>query len=296
MKKCKICNSLNLYKEINFCYKCYVLFNKQVDEKLCGTCGEIKLKKHFISNRNQCKECNSIKQKNLRKNNLIKYRDRDRLYYKNNIIYYLFKSAKERAVKNNIIFSITKDDIRNIYRTKCPIFNIELFVDKSNSNSPTIDRIDPNVGYVDSNIRMISYKANRSKSNSSFKEYNMLLNNLLNILHDGVCVSSYELDINIKQNLHKAHERSNKYNLPFNIDEEYLRLIYPQNNRCPLLDIKLKKGVKKLIPNSPTLDRIVPEFGYIKGNVVFISHKANTMKSNLNIKEMKLSIKNWYNK
>ena len=52
--------------------------------------------------------------------------------------------------------------------------------------------------------------------------------------------------------------------------------------RCPYFtEIKLDWNNKKkgITQESPTLDRIVPEKGYVDGNVEIISSKANTIKS-----------------
>ena len=38
--------------------------------------------------------------------------------------------------------------------------------------------------------------------------------------------------------------------------------------------------------NTPTLDKIIPKFGYVRGNVHVISFKANTMKSNGTLDEL----------
>lgn len=39
-------------------------------------------------------------------------------------------------------------------------------------------------------------------------------------------------------------------------------------------------------PDSPTLDRIVPEKGYVLGNIAVISHKANAIKQNATAEEI----------
>lgn len=55
---------------------------------------------------------------------------------------------------------------------------------------------------------------------------------------------------------------------------------------CPVLGIKLERGKGRFRPTSPSLDRIDPQLGYVKGNVQVISNKANTMKSNASKEEL----------
>ena len=64
---------------------------------------------------------------------------------------------------------------------KCPILNIVLKVGKlkdsnggGTDNSPSLDRIDNNKGYVKGNLQIISRKANQMKSNANFEEIEML--------------------------------------------------------------------------------------------------------------------------
>ena len=85
-----------------------------------------------------------------------------------------------------------------------------------------------------------------------------------------------------------AKARAKKKNLPFNIEVE--DCIAPEN--CPVLGIPLSVG-DKTHRNSPTLDRIIPEKGYIKGNVIVISHKANSIKNNANYDEIRV-VADWY--
>lgn len=70
-----------------------------------------------------------------------------------------------------------------------------------------------------------------------------------------------------------ARNRAKKYNLPFNITHE--DIIVPEF--CPYLGIKLVPFSEW---SSPSLDKIIPELGYVKGNIQVISTKANTMKNN----------------
>lgn len=58
--------------------------------------------------------------------------------------------------------------------------------------------------------------------------------------------------------------------------------------RCPALGVKLTPGNKKgPLPHAPSLDRIKPELGYIPGNIQVISFRANTMKTNATLAELR---------
>ena len=56
---------------------------------------------------------------------------------------------------------------------------------------------------------------------------------------------------------------------------------------CPVFGTKLDWGMNGLTNNSPSLDRINPKLGYIKGNVTMMSHLANIMKSNATPEQLK---------
>lgn len=48
---------------------------------------------------------------------------------------------------------------------------------------------------------------------------------------------------------------------------------------CPVLGIPLFPGIGRGPQhNAPTLDRIVPDLGYVPGNIRVMSHLANSMK------------------
>ena len=91
----------------------------------------------------------------------------------------LLRNAKWRANKHDLEFSITKDDINSVLVSVCPLLNIPLEIaDKRHSdNSYTLDRIDPQLGYIPTNIQVISYKANRIKSDSTLEELKLMVEN-----------------------------------------------------------------------------------------------------------------------
>jgi len=73
-----------------------------------------------------------------------------------------------------------------------------------------------------------------------------------------------------------AKTRAKKKNVNFDITAKYLLGIFPQNYICPALNIEMSWGGDK--KTSPSLDRILPHFGYVEGNVAWISGRANTRK------------------
>lgn len=81
---------------------------------------------------------------------------------------------------------------------------------------------------------------------------------------------SYRLYLNAKS-------RARNAGVPFTITEA--DIVIPE--RCPVLGFPLVRnlGSRGGLDNSPTLDRVVPERGYVKDNIVVVSRLANTIKS-----------------
>jgi hypothetical protein len=63
-------------------------------------------------------------------------------------------------------------------------------------------------------------------------------------------------------------------------------------NFCPVLGIPLKVSKGRPGPNSPSVDKMIPELGYVRGNVAVISFKANCMKQNGTPEELR-AVADW---
>jgi hypothetical protein len=61
---------------------------------------------------------------------------------------------------------------------------------------------------------------------------------------------------------------------------------------CPLLGIPIRRNNKVISFNSPSIDRINNDLGYVKDNIWIISHKANAMKSNASLSELQTLVRN----
>ena len=89
--------------------------------------------------------------------------------------------------------------------------------------------------------------------------------------------------------LRGAKRRAARQGVPFDLRLE--DIVIPE--RCPILDIPLS-----IIPNmkdrnfAPSIDRIRPELGYVKGNIAIISFRANRLKNDATLEEV-TKLKAW---
>ena len=81
-----------------------------------------------------------------------------------------------------------------------------------------------------------------------------------------------------------AKWRAREKQLPFDLDLEFIRTIVTET--CPVFQFDFSWNNNKQEFNSPTLDRIIPELGYVKGNVRIISNLANSMKNSATFQQM----------
>lgn len=97
----------------------------------------------------------------------------------------------------------------------------------------------------------------------------------------------------MSKSLSKIKQRSKQKNIPFNLDINYLMNIYPEDELCPALKTKMMFGGDKVNRfNSPSVDRIIPDKGYIKGNIRFVSFLANAIMNDANADEI-LKVGEW---
>jgi hypothetical protein len=84
----------------------------------------------------------------------------------------LWERARRRARESGLRFSIKREDIA--VPSVCPALGIRITIGKRRSNnSPSLDRIIPSRGYVRGNVRVISDRANRLKSDLTPAELRM---------------------------------------------------------------------------------------------------------------------------
>lgn len=97
--------------------------------------------------------------------------ERNRKYPLKSQIY----NARSRAKKAGVPFEISEDEIE--MPTHCPVLGIPLVPGPSSGtvhDSPSLDRLVPSKGYVPGNVRVISQRANKIKSDATLEELEAL--------------------------------------------------------------------------------------------------------------------------
>lgn len=86
---------------------------------------------------------------------------------------------------------------------------------------------------------------------------------------------------------YNAKRRAKKKGLPFDLSAAYICSILP--DKCPVFGTTFKfRGNGVLGPTSPSIDRIDPAKGYVEGNIVIISLKANQIKNAFTLKDIRM--------
>ncbi len=95
----------------------------------------------------------------------------------------------------------------------------------------------------------------------------------------------------LKEAFYDARRRAKKKNLEFSIEKT--DLIMPEH--CPVFGIPIycnrKNGSSYQTNNSPSVDRIDNNKGYTKDNIAVISWRANSIKGNATLEELKMLVK-----
>jgi len=78
---------------------------------------------------------------------------------------------------------------------------------------------------------------------------------------------------------HRAKTRAKERNIPFNIEISDIRV----PKCCPVFYTKFEVNNHK---TCASIDRIIPELGYVKGNIQIISNRANMIKGDASVKDI----------
>ena len=140
----------------------------------CASCKKLLPIEQFYTNRTEtsnynkvysCKACMSLRQKQYR------------LQRPHQTVIIYIKSQLKHRLSVPKEFNIDADYLKQIDTTDiCPILGIPMRwhagrgTGKRQPNTKSIDRIDPNRGYIKGNVQIISWRANKIKQDATFEE------------------------------------------------------------------------------------------------------------------------------
>ena len=141
------------------------VYYRNEEHLTCKTCGEIKEHKEFRKRKGglvntSCKGCVNVK------------------YVPNPAKAHL-NAIRCRAKSSNLPFNLTEEDL--VIPEVCPVLNIPIYqcwgtadVEDNKDRCPSVDRVIPSLGYVKHNVRIISTRANRIKTDSTPQEIKLV--------------------------------------------------------------------------------------------------------------------------
>lgn len=193
LRKCKCCN---LEKTLNSFSRNGVNYYRHV----CKICDNNTNRERRLEYNKKYRLANPDKKLQWSKNSNKKRRDRlkndpfyhDRVKYLKresgyrNKVTSMLNNAKKRAIKYNIEFSLTRENI--VIPEKCPLLEVVFVLGRGRDYmyTPTIDRVDRTKGYTKDNICIISMLANSMKNAASKEELLTFSKNIINYINKDI--------------------------------------------------------------------------------------------------------------
>jgi hypothetical protein len=115
-----------------------------------------------------CVECSANQAEAWRQRNQKLLVQKRREWSHANPVKTMLQRARRRAKALGLPFELTASQVE--IPTHCPVLGIELLRSGTVDSSPSLDRVRNEEGYILSNIRVISHRANRIKSDASKDE------------------------------------------------------------------------------------------------------------------------------
>jgi len=155
----------------------------------CKICREIKPLNAFLhakkekSRRTVCKKCENLR--NKMRPGYVKKREKAyklRRFLKKNDpkrrwVQDAYANLKQRAKRNDLKITLTKEWLYENSPIYCPIFGVRLnyLANGKLGLRASVDRVIPNKGYTPENCQVVSFRANSIKSDATVQELQMIV-------------------------------------------------------------------------------------------------------------------------
>lgn len=274
--------------------------NPQEERHTCKSCGNTKALTEFHKRRsgvrkacwsNTCKQCDAQKQRELRSSGYRRPSQSDLASRLLSIKHRTSKNGKlSKKYGKQLAINLDVNSIRRIIGSQtvcgklfCAISGVELLDRPKHPLRPSIDRIDPNQGYVHDNIRITSLMCNLAKRDLSDREFTEQLIN-----HTETTIDQDNIYL-LARKLLSRKRRSNIRNRQIDITEnEIYQMMINNQMKCMATGLPLFPDLNHL--RSPSLDRLNNNSDYMPGNVQIVCKAFNLGR---NIHSLELSKESW---
>lgn len=176
--------------------------------KICIKCNKPEPEVIFTTGKNRCKNCIKLYRQEYHIKNKDKIKAQQKTYYKKNKknvlryqkeYYYsvngkinsMYNTSKRRAKKKNMPFDLTKEWIIQQLETQnhlCALTQLPFLFEETenqlNPYAPSLDRIDPNKGYTQDNVRIVCSIINLSLNEFGEETFKKICESYLSNLSD----------------------------------------------------------------------------------------------------------------
>lgn len=191
------------------------------------------------------------------------------------------KAIKSKCKLEGIPYNIDVPYMVSIAPTHCPVLGVNLGWcrrGKKQDNSPSIDRIIPELGYVRGNVQYLSDLANRMKQDATPEQLVAFAKWVLSPKKPiALNTNPTETEIKyLKKRIDRIKRKTLEAGRVFDVVLQDLLDILPTH--CPVFGTQFVWGSRDRII-CPSIDKIEARFGYTNGNMQIISNLANSIKN-----------------
>jgi len=275
--------------------------SESTDSRPCYVCDEPRTRADFkpsmlARSDYRCRYCTNKRRKVIGSVTRIKYITR---------ITVAVIAKKCRA--KGILCTITAADIRDLRAAQqglCAVSGIALQqpgrgLSGPTWDSPSIDRIVPELGYVKDNVRLTLFCVNSFRGLMSDAEMLTVARAIVNPQHvknsvqasrNPIPEENHYIQYSMWVTIGNVISRAKVKGVPCSIAAEDIgKLFKTQQGRCFISGISLQqygRGLGIATWNSPSIDRIVPKLGYLAGNVRILLNCVNSLRGQMDDDQM----------
>ena len=245
--------------------------------KTCSRCHVAKATEHFpvrgrLDHRNRCRPCNSAWAKKRR----LQTNDRH--------LQYLYNACRQRQKNRYKDELITLERFKAIYLAQggvCVETGVPFDL-QSKDLMPSPDRIDNDAGYVDGNIRFVTWRINNMRNNMSTARFQ---STCMEVVDPNASIPVVMADnmARLKNTYSKCKERhkKKKYESELITFERFNAIYQAQSGVCADTGVPFDWASDLM----PSPDRIDNEVGYVDGNIRFVTWRVNNMRGGLSVED-----------